>query len=44
MLSRIEKALPEIPPALPFSKGGELFDDPVEDATLAPFRKTDLYP
>jgi hypothetical protein len=24
---RIEKAFPEIPPALPFSKGGELFGE-----------------
>ena len=38
-LQRFEKAFPEIPPALPFSKGGEPFGHSMENFTFPPFGK-----
>jgi hypothetical protein len=38
---RFEKALPEIPPVLPFSKGGEFSENSMEDSfrLFPPFGK-----
>jgi hypothetical protein len=38
-LWRFEKALPEIPPVLPFSKGGELWGQSPEDSAFSLFGK-----
>jgi hypothetical protein len=35
-LLRFEKAFPEIPPVLPFSKGGELLRDSMGDSPFPP--------
>jgi hypothetical protein len=32
-------AFPEIPPVLPFPKGGELFGNPKEDSAFSPLEK-----
>jgi hypothetical protein len=38
-LLRFEKAFPEIPPVLPFSKGGELLREAMGDSTFPPLEK-----
>jgi hypothetical protein len=38
-LFHFEKAYPEIPPVLPFSKGGEHLDDAMEDFAFSPLWK-----
>jgi hypothetical protein len=37
--SGLKEAFPEIPPLLPFSKGGELLGDSMEDSGFSPFGK-----
>jgi hypothetical protein len=37
--SGLKKGFPEIPPPLPFSKGGELFGDSMEDFAFPSFGK-----
>jgi hypothetical protein len=41
-LSRLEKVFPEIPPARPFSKRGELLGNSTEGSSLFPFGKGKL--
>jgi len=38
-LQRFEKAFPEIPPVLPFSKGGELVGNSMADFNFSRFGK-----
>jgi len=40
-LSRLERIFPEIPPVLPFSNGGELLENSMEDSSLSPFGDDD---
>jgi len=41
-LLRFGKAFPEIPPALPFSKGGELVEDSMAHSTFSHFGRGGL--